>query len=140
MSATPPSEHVAAVPASLPALAYRRMTLVLRVGLFTALAILLAALGVYLVRHPGATSSGTIATNPITSYLTLTGLAHGLATGAPEAYLALGIFVLIATPLLRVVTGIYYFGTNHERTMTAVTCTVLVLLLLGILVIGPLIH
>jgi uncharacterized membrane protein len=116
------------------------MTLVLRGGLLVSLAILLGALVAYLLENPGATSTGTIATNPIAEYLNLGGLAHGLATGAPEAYLGLGLFVLIATPLLRVATGIYYFGTNHERTMTAVTIVVLVLLLLGILVIGPLIH
>ena len=127
-------------PPPLPAEAYRRMTLVLRVGLLTALALLLAALAAYLAANPGATSSGTIASNPIAAFLSPGGLAHGLATGAPEAYLALGLFVLIATPILRVVTGIYYFGANRESTMTAVTVTVLVLLLLGILWIGPLIH
>ncbi len=138
MSAEPPPP--AGAPGPLPAAAYRRMTLVLRIGLLSALAILLSALAAYLVENPSGTSAGTISSNPITSYLTLAGLAHGLATGTPEAYLALGTFVLIATPLLRVATGIYYFGAHHERTLTAVTVTVLILLLLGILVIGPLIH
>ena len=138
MSAEPTPPTTA--PGPLPAEAYRKMTLVLRVGLLSALAILLSALAAYLLENPAGTSAGTISSNPITSYLTLAGLAHGLATGAPEAYLALGTFVLIATPLLRVATGIYYFGAHHERTLTAVTVTVMILLLLGILVIGPLIH
>jgi len=121
----------------LPDAAYRRMTLVLRTGLLTSLALLLGALGAYFLRHPGATSGDVISSNPIAQYLTLGGLAHGLATGAPEAYLALGVFVLIATPILRVATGVYYFRQGHERTMTGVTLTVLVLLLLGVFVIGP---
>lgn len=116
------------------------MTLVLRLGLAAALTILLGSLAAYLAENPSASSSGTISANPIVQYLTLGGLARGLASGAPEAFLVLGLFVLIATPILRVITGIYYFGTNRERVMTGVTSAVLVLLLLGILVIGPLIH
>ncbi|HTZ62286.1 MAG TPA: DUF1634 domain-containing protein [Thermoplasmata archaeon] len=134
----PPAGHRA--PGPLPDVAYARMTLVLRVGLLTAVAILLVALGAFLLEHPGESSNAAIATNPLVEYLSLPTLASGLTSGAPEAYLALGTFVLIATPLVRVATGSYYFAEGRERVMTAVTLTVLVLLVLGILVIGPLIH
>ncbi len=121
----------------LPDSAYRRMTLVLRAGLLTALALLLGALVTYLGQHPGASSGVATATGSIAPYLSLGGLGHGLATGAPGAYLALGVFVLIATPILRVATGLYYFHRGHERTMALVTFAVLALLVLGVLVIGP---
>ena len=62
--------------------AYRRMALVLRVGLLTSVAILLGALIAYLVENPGASSSSAISSNPIVTYLSLGGLGHGLATGA----------------------------------------------------------
>jgi uncharacterized membrane protein len=117
--------------------AYRRTTLLLRGGLLTSLAILLGALISYLVAHPNLSSSAAISSNPVVAYLNLGGLGHGLASGAPEAYLALGVFVLIATPVLRVAAGVYYFRRGHERTMAWVTFTVLVLLILGVLVIGP---
>ena len=117
--------------------AYRRMTLVLRVGLVTALGILIIALSAYLVVHPGQMSGPVIASNPIVQYLNLGALGQGLASGAPEAYLALGIFALFATPILRVATGVYYFRRGHERTIAAVTFAVLILLVLGVLVIGP---
>lgn len=117
--------------------AYRRMTLVLRVGLLTALAILLGGLVGYLLAHPGQMPGPAIASNPIVRYLNVGSLAQGLASGAPEAYLAVGLFVLIATPILRVAAGFYYFRRGRERVMAAVTFTVLVLLLLGVLVIGP---
>jgi uncharacterized membrane protein len=117
--------------------AYRRTTLLLRGGLLASLTILLGALITYLVAHPNLSSSAAIASNPVVAYLNLGGLGHGLATGAPEAYLALGVFVLIATPILRVAAGVYYFRRGHERTMTWVTFTVLVMLILGVLVIGP---
>lgn len=124
----------------LPDEAYRRMTFVLRTGLLAALALLLAALGAYFLRNPGASSGSVLSANPIAPYLSLAGLAHGLWVGAPEAYLALGVFVLVATPILRVATGVYYFHRGHERTMALVTGTVLLLLVLGVLVIGPLIR
>ena len=124
----------------LPDEAYRRTTRVLRVGLLSSLAILAGGLAAYLLRHPGGASGPAISSNPIVQYLSLGGLYHGLLTGAPEAYLALGIFVLIATPILRVAAGAYYFHRGHERQMAAVTLTVLFLLVVGVLVIGPLLR
>jgi uncharacterized membrane protein len=121
----------------LPAEAYREMTVVLRAGLVLALALLTGALIAYLIVHPSATSQTVIATNPILTYLSFDGLVHGLATGRREAYLTLGLLVLLATPIARVVTGAYYFHRDGEREMTAITVTVFVLLLVGLFVIGP---
>jgi uncharacterized membrane protein len=125
---------------TIPDDAYRSMTAVLRGGLLLSLLILGGGLVAYLVAHPGESSSPAISSNPIVQYLSLSGLGQGLASGAPDAYLALGIYVLIATPILRVATGTYYFHRGHERVIAAVTLTVLVLLLVGLFVIGPLIR
>ena len=127
----PPPRH------PLPDDAYRRMSWVLRGGLLASVALLLTALAAYLVEHPSASSADAISSNPIAPYLTLGGLAHGLGAGAPEAYLALGVFVLIATPIVRVAAGAYYFHRARERTIGWVTITVLVLLVFGVLVLGP---
>ena len=117
--------------------AYRRMTLVLRVGLLGSLLILVGGLVGYLIAHPGQMSGSAISSNPIVRYFDLGALGQGLTAGAPEAYLALGLFVLIATPIVRVATGFYYFRRGHERELSIVTFTVLVLLLVGVLVLGP---
>lgn len=124
----------------LPDAAYRRMTLVLRVGLLASLAIVLASFFAYLLTNPNATSGQVLSSNPILAYLSLGGLAAGLARGSLEAYLTLGLLVLLATPILRVVTGAYYFARGRERTMTAVTITVFALILFGLLVLGPYIR
>jgi uncharacterized membrane protein len=129
--ATPP------FPERLPDAAYRRMTLVLRVGLGASLAILVSGLVAYLLVHPSATSSSALSTNPILGYLSVGGLAAGLAAGHIEAYLTLGLLVLLATPIVRVLSGFYYFERGHERTMALVTITVFVLLLFGLFVLGP---
>lgn len=116
------------------------MAQVLRAGLYTSLLLLIGALVAYLLIHPSVMSAQAIASNPILQFLSLSGLATGLAAGDPAAYLTLGLLVLVATPILRVASGFYYFRRGGERTLTAITFTVIVLLLLGLLVIGPLVR
>lgn len=140
MTGTPAIPPVRFPHPDLPTAAYRRTTLILRIGLLGSIAISTGSLVANLLLYPGQSSSSVIAPNPIVQYLTLGGFAHGLAVGAPVAYLTLGIFVLIATPISRVIVGIYYFRHGRERVMTAVTLAVLVLLLLGIFVLGPLVR
>jgi uncharacterized membrane protein len=125
---------------SLPDTAYRRMAILLRGGLLVALGILTGSLIAYLLAFPSATLATAIATNPILGFLGLTGLAHGLAEGSPAAYLTLGLIAMVATPILRVASGFYYFRRGGERTMAGITLAVLVLLLFGLLVLGPLVR
>jgi uncharacterized membrane protein len=136
VTASPP-EHV---DPTFTASAYERMAVVLRAGLFASLALLVGALIAYLLIHPSATSAEAIASNPILQFLNVPGLAGGLAAGAPEAYLTLGLLVLVATPIVRVASGLYYFRRGGERALAAITFVVAVLLLVGLLVIGPLIR
>jgi uncharacterized membrane protein len=117
--------------------AYTRMTLILRAGLALSVAILLGALLAYLIVHPTESAQSILAANPIALYLRPGGLVQGLAQGRREAFLTLGLLVLLATPILRVATGAYYFYKDGEREMAAITTTVFALLLVGLLVIGP---
>jgi len=139
-TATVPTDVPPVVPHPLPDRAYERMTLVLRVGLGLSLAILGAGVVAYLLQNRGATSSHILSNNPILSYLSFGGLASGLADGSVGAVLTLGLIVLVATPIVRVASGLYYFRKGGERAMTGIAFAVLVLLLLGVLVIGPLIR
>ena len=75
----------------LPLDAYLRMTLVLRVGLGMALAILGGGIVVYTLENPNVSSSSVLTSNPILSYLSLEGLGSGLASGAVGAFLTLGL-------------------------------------------------
>jgi uncharacterized membrane protein len=126
-----------AEPDPLSPAAYTRMTLVLRAGLGLAVAILLGSIVAYLITYPNATSQAILAANPIAGYLSPGGLVTGLASGRGEAFLTLGLLVLLATPILRVATGAYYFYQDGEREMAAITTTVFVLLLVGLVLIGP---
>ena len=138
------AETNAAVAASadlrIPPEAYRRMAFALRAGLVGSLLFLAGGIAAYAAQHPGATAQGILATNPIAGFLTISGLSGGLARGSPEAFLTLGVLVLVATPIVRVASGFYYFRRGGERTMAIVTLTVFALLLFGLLVFGPLVK
>jgi uncharacterized membrane protein len=121
----------------LPLEAYRRMTLVLRVGLVASLLILGGGLIAYLTEKASHSADSVVHSNPILQYLNLPGLWSGLLGGSVEAYLTLGLLVLVATPIVRVISGLYYFQRGGERAMTAITFSVVVLLLVGLLVLGP---
>ena len=140
MTPRPPTVASPGVDVRLPLAAYSRMTFVLRAGLVSSLTILAVALGFYLVQQPSMTSEGTIGSNPALQYLNLNGLWAGLVTGAVPAYLTVGLLVLVATPLVRVLSGFYYFRHGGERAMAGVTITVFALLLVGLLLVGPLVR
>lgn len=133
---SPPS----AGPGDLPPSVYAQMAGVLRVGLAVALALLGGAVAVLIARSPWSASGGWVTPNPLVRYLDPRVLAAGLAAGAPEAYLTVGVYALVATPVVRVVSGIYAFSHHRERRMVALASVVLGLLLVGLVVIGPFVR
>ncbi len=116
------------------------MARLLRVGLAISLAWLIGSLLMFLLRNPSETSAQAIGSNPILSFLSAGGLVGGLAAGNPSAYLTLGLLALVATPIVRVASGLYYFRRGGERGLATITFVVLVLLLAGLLVLGPLVR
>jgi uncharacterized membrane protein len=124
----------------LPPGVYRRMANVLRVGLSLAFGLLAVSLVALVARSPTSASGRWIATNPLVADLGLRALGQGLAAGSPVAYLTLGVYALIATPVVRVATGSAAFFRHGERKMAELTAVVLVLLLVGLLVLGPLVR
>jgi len=124
----------------LPAEAYTTMTLVLRVGLVLALAVLGAFVVLYIALHPERSFSSVLSSNPVAIYVTPRGLAAGLFGLHVEAFLTIGILLLIATPVSRVFTGFYYFHRQRQLALSKVTLIVFLLLLLGLFVLGPVLH
>lgn len=115
------------------------MALILRIGLVASLVAFVGSLTAYLALHPSASYEPN-APNTSRAFLNLPGLLGGLAAGSPGAFLTLGVLLLVATPIVRVASGLYYFQRDGERTMAAIALTVLVLLVLGLVVLGPLIR
>lgn len=61
-------------------------------------------------------------------------LVQGLATGAPGAFVLVGLAVLLATPLSRVVVSVALFASVGDRAFTTITLFVLLLLAATIVV------
>lgn len=51
----------------------------------------------------------------------------------PQAFIALGLLLLIATPVVRVAISIISFGLEHDRQYVAITCVVLAILLFSLI-------
>ncbi|MGC2034086.1 MAG: DUF1634 domain-containing protein [Thermoplasmata archaeon] len=120
--------------------AFALIARLLQIGAALSLVLLVTGLIGYLVQHPAMTLTSVTQNNPIANYVDPIRLAQGLARLAPEAFLVSGIFVLIITTVLRVVAALGYFVRGKERAMAFVTFWVVVMLLLGLLVIGPLVS
>ncbi len=67
---------------------------------------------------------------------TVKGLLRGAASGHGPAIMQLGVALLIATPVLRVLASVLSFARQRDWTYVAITTTVLALLALGILLPG----
>jgi uncharacterized membrane protein len=67
-------------------------------------------------------------------------LAGRFGAGDGVAVITVGLLALVATPSARVLLGAYFFARNRDRALTAITATVLLLLLLGAFLVGPLLH
>lgn len=122
---------------TLPPRAYERMALLLRFGVLASGLMLGGGLIVYLLQHPSETFTGILSVNPIQNYLNGGTLFSALASGRPEAWMTLGILVLIAATVGRVALAARYFFAGRERALGAVTLTVAILLLVALFVVGP---
>jgi uncharacterized membrane protein len=65
-------------------------------------------------------------------------LVQGLATAKPYAILGLGLIVLLATPIARVLISIFLFFQERRLVFVWITVTVLAILLAATFVLGPL--
>lgn len=120
--------------------ASERMTLVLRTGLGVALGWIVVALLLLLLPSAGEPASRVLSARTLSGYLGGADLFAGLVRGNPEAYLTLGVYALVATPVLRVVSGVYYFQRSGDRALARLALAVLGLLLLSLFVLGPLLR
>jgi uncharacterized membrane protein len=113
---------------------------VLRGGVLLSATIILFGLALYLVRGPDAGEPQRLAdvlgnggqTTAISPGSIWTGVAHGRATGIIE----LGVLLLILTPMTRVAMTVLLFLVQRDTVYVAITLTVLVILMVGLVGIG----
>jgi uncharacterized membrane protein len=113
------------------------ISLVLRVGVVTALLVVLAGFVDGLVTHPAERSSTSL------EHRLLTRAAHyphsfgqlfaGLGRGDPQAIVVAGLVLLVLTPVMRVAVSIFTFVYQHDRIFVVVTSLVLAILIASFL-------
>jgi len=104
----------------------RRISLVLMVGMVVSLALIVSGLALYAL---SPSSGKDVALGPIEAF-------RALSAGDPLGLVDLGILLLIATPMARVVVALYSFAKGSEWKMVAISAAVLAIIGLAILVGG----
>lgn len=97
---------------------------ILRIGVVISVTVMLLGLILFLWQQSGGYPHNRFPTSPAAIY-------QGLLTLKPYAVMMLGIFLLILTPVLRVVVSIYAFWKEHDQLYVYITTTVLIILVVA---------
>lgn len=97
---------------------------ILRIGVVTSAIVILIGIALYFLNGSGY--SGSFPTRFGTIF-------SGIAAGKSYAIIMLGIFLLILTPVLRVVVSIYAFYKEKDKMYVIITTIVLVILIIAML-------
>ncbi|WP_099974127.1 DUF1634 domain-containing protein [Lactobacillus terrae] len=98
---------------------------ILRIGVVISAIIITAGIIIYFISGSGYSGSGEFPRR-------FTEIFSGIASGKSYAVIMLGIFMLILTPVLRVVVSIYAFFKEGDKLYTIITTIVLIILIFAI--------
>ncbi|KJY48442.1 uncharacterized protein JG29_15030 [Bombilactobacillus mellis] len=101
---------------------------ILRIGVIISVAVMIIGLLMLMIEGNGGYSANQFPTS-------FKAIGQGLLALKPDAVLMLGVFLLILTPVLRVVVSIYAFFKEHDYLYTYITTFVLIILL-GAMIAG----
>ena len=122
------------------------IAMLLRIGVVIA-AVLVAIGGVMVLRHPEsavpsfkvfhapishAPGDVAIAAAPHAAIYSIGAIFYHLRDGSGASIIALGLLVLIATPIARVVFAIVGFAREHDMLYTVISCIVLAILVFSL--------
>ena len=107
--------------------------ILLRSGTTLASVVIMAGGVLFLVRHGGQKTDFGVFHGEPKSLTTLKGVLSGALHGRALGILQLGIMLLVATPVARVVLCIYGFARERDRMYVLVSTTVLLVLLYSLI-------
>jgi uncharacterized membrane protein len=84
-----------------------------------------------------STTSALLAMNYGKPTLDLSQLLSGVAGANPVYVIELGLIVLLATPVARVAASVLMYAMEKDKMYVAITLFVLIVLLFGLFVVGP---
>lgn len=101
----------------------------LRTGVFLSAAIVIIGAFMLLARHGDSRHTYSIFRGEPAELRTLAGIAHGARRGEPGAIIQLGLLLLIATPIARVLFSAFAFAFERDWMYVLITLIVLSVLL-----------
>src|SRR5260370_35231603 len=108
----------------------RLLGALLRVGVLTSALVVGAGGAIYVVRHAGEpTEYGTFQANRLPHLRTPFGIIESALAGSGRGIIQLGLLLLIATPVARVVVSAFGFARQRDITYCLLTVVVLSVLL-----------
>lgn len=106
---------------------------VLQVGVLLAAGVVLGGGASYLQDHAGERSAYAVFTATPVQLRHPAALLHALARGDSSGIIELGILLLVATPICRVIFAVIAFAVERDKLYVAISLTVLAVLLYGLL-------
>jgi uncharacterized membrane protein len=113
---------------------------VLKYGVLVSIALIFIGIALLFARTPKDFPSSigrVISTNYGRPTLDSLTLLNGVISGEPIFIIQLGLIVLLATPITRVVASVVLFAAERDELYVAITLFVLTVLLISIFIIGP---
>jgi len=110
-----------------------QMGLLLRIGVVLACAIMLATGIVFLFRHGIEQETYSRFRGEPPELRSIRGILRAVRSGSARGIIQLGVLIMIATPVVRVVFAVYGFARQRQWLFTAISLTVLGLLAFGLL-------
>lgn len=108
----------------------------LQVGVLLAAGVVLVGGVMYVSAHGGEAANYRVFVAQPAGVRRLPALVSGIARGDASAVIELGILLLVATPICRVIFAVIGFMLERDRLYIAVSLTVLAVLLVGLLRAG----
>ena len=107
------------------------VSLVLRIGVLVAVALVVAGGARYLLRYGHQPPEYGVFHGEVAGLKSLPGILRLTASGSPRGLIQLGLLVLILTPMARVLTSLILFIQERDRLYAVITAVVLAVLVLG---------
>ena len=105
----------------------------LRVGVITSAIVVFTGGVIYLAHHGHSTVDYRIFQGEPADYRHISGIVHEAAHFTGRGIIQLGLLLLIATPIARVIFALFGFAAEKDRMYACFTAIVLVVLLYGLL-------
>jgi uncharacterized membrane protein len=105
----------------------------LQVGVLLAASVVLVGGVLYAVAHAGSLVDYRVFTARPIQVRHPAALLGGIARGDPSAIIELGILLLVATPICRVIFAVVAFAVERDRLYVAISLAVLTVLVYGML-------